>query len=195
MDNIRKIKEEFSKYFILLFFVIAAYMVFLVINPFIITILTSIIISYIFYPLYKWINKKTRRKNLSAIIVTILIIVLIITPILFIVNSLTREVTTVYINSKQRIAEGNIIGIGFDSNVLWKLNSFLVNIAEKPQISSSLDNIINTIISSALKGKDSTLISSQIDMFSLYLKLKQELRKKVRNVLELIQELIQELTH
>jgi len=148
VDNIRKIKEEFSKYFILLFFVIAAYMVFLVIKPFIIPILTSVIISYIFYPLYKWINKKTRRKNLSAIIVTILIIVLIITPILFIVNSLTREVTTVYINSKQRIAEGNIIGIGFDSNVLWKLNSFLVNIAEKPQISSSLDNIINTIISS-----------------------------------------------
>ncbi len=148
MNNIRKIKEEFSKYFVLLFFVIATYMVFLVIKPFIIPILTSIIISYIFYPLYKWVNKKTKRKNLSAIIIMILILILIITPIFFIVNSLTREVTTVYINSKQRIAEGNIIGIGPDSSVLWKLNSFLVDIAEKPQISSSIDNITNTIISS-----------------------------------------------
>lgn len=148
MNNIRKIKEEFSKYFVLLFFVIVAYLVFLVIKPFMIPILTSIIISYIFYPLYKWINKKTKRRNLSAIIVTFLIIILIISPILFIANSLTREVTTVYINSKQRIAEGNIIGIGPDSSVLWKLNSFLINIAEKPQISSSIDNITNTIISS-----------------------------------------------
>ena len=77
----------------------------------------------------------------------ILILILIITPIFFITNSLTREVTTVYINSKQRIAEGNIIDTEPGSN-LWKLNSFLVNIAEKPQISSSIDNIINSIISS-----------------------------------------------
>ena len=147
MNNIRKIKEEFSKYFIFLFFIIAAYMVFLVIKPFIIAILTSIIISYILYPLYKWISKKTKRKNLSAVIVTILIITLIITPILFIANSLTREVMIVYTDSKQRIAEGNIIDTEPGSN-LWKLNSFLVNIAEKPQISSSLDNIINTIIDS-----------------------------------------------
>ena len=147
MNNIRRIKEEFSKYFILLFFVVAIFLVFLVIKPFIIAILTSIIISYIFYPLYKLINKKTKRKNLSAIIMIILILVLIITPIFFIANSLTREVTTVYINSKQRIAEGNIIDTEPGSN-LWKLNSFLVNIAEKPQISSSIDNIINSIISS-----------------------------------------------
>ena len=147
MNNIRRIKEEFSKYFVLLFFVIAIFLVFLVIKPFIIAILTSIIISYIFYPLYKWINKKTKRKNLSAIIMIILILILIITPIFFITNSLTREVTTVYINSKQRIAEGNIIDTEPGSN-LWKLNSFLVNIAEKPQISSSIDNIINSIISS-----------------------------------------------
>ncbi|MBU4493488.1 MAG: AI-2E family transporter [Nanoarchaeota archaeon] len=122
-------------------------MVFLVIKPFIIAILTSIIISYIFYPLYKWINKKTKRKNLSAVIVTILIITLIITPILFIANSLTREVMVVYTNSKQRIEEGNIIDTE-PGSILWKLNSFLVNIAEKPQISSSLDSITNSIISS-----------------------------------------------
>jgi len=122
VNNIRRIKEEFSKYFILLFFVIAIFLVFLVIKPFIIAILTSIIISYIFYPLYKWINKKTKRKNLSAIVIIILILILIVSPILFIANSLTREVTTVYINSKQRIAEGNIIDTEPSSN-LWKLNS------------------------------------------------------------------------
>ena len=149
VNNIRKIKQEFSKYFVLLFFVAAIFLVFLVIKPFIIAILTSIIISYIFYPLYKWINKKTKRKNLSAIIIIILILILIITPIFFIANSLTREVTTVYINSKQRIAEGNIINTeSGSSNLLLKLNSFLVNIAKKPQISSSIDNITNSIISS-----------------------------------------------
>ena len=148
MDNIRRIKEEFSKYFILLFLVIAVFLVFLIIRPFIITILTSTIISYIFYPLYKWINKKTKRKNLSAIIVAILIIILIITPILFVANSLTREVITIYSNSKQRIAEGNIIETESGSDSLYKLNSFLINIAEKPQIGSSIDSITNTIISS-----------------------------------------------
>jgi len=147
VDNIRRIKEEFSKYFILLFFLIAIFLVFLIIRPFIIAILTSTIVSYIFYPLYRWINKKTNRKNLSAGIVTVFIIILIITPILFVANSLTREVITVYANSKQRIAEGDIIGAESDSNILYKLNSFLVSTAKKPQIYSSLDNITNTIIS------------------------------------------------
>ena len=148
VDNIRKIKEEFSKYFILLFFIIAVFLVFLIIRPFIIAILTSIIISYILYPLYIWINKKTKKKNLSAFIVTMLVIILIISPILFIANSLTREVMTVYTNSKQRIAEGNIIAIESDSNILYELNSFLANIAGKPQIISSIDSITNSIISS-----------------------------------------------
>ena len=97
--------------------------------------------------MYIWINKKTKRKNISAFIVTMLVIILIISPILFVVNSLTREVIVVYSDSKQRIAEGNIINTEPGSN-LWKLNSLLVSIAGKPQVISYIDSITNSIIGS-----------------------------------------------
>jgi len=97
--------------------------------------------------LYIWINKKTKRKNLSAFIVTMLVIILIISPILFVVNSLTREVIVVYTDSKQRIAEGNIINTEPGSG-LWKLNSLLVSIAGKPQVISYIDSITNSVIGS-----------------------------------------------
>jgi predicted PurR-regulated permease PerM len=117
--------------------------------PFIGTILTSAIIAYLFFPLYKWTLRKTKRKNLSASVVTILIIIIIVIPAVFVANTLTREITSVYLNSRERIQEGNIITEGAPENsIASDINKFLTDAIKRPEVLTYIDKISNSIISS-----------------------------------------------
>lgn len=76
---------------------------FLVIKPFLGAILVSLVLAYIFHPVYRLLNKKIKNKNIAAFIVTILIVLLIIAPLFFILNTVSREAYSLYLNSKQKI--------------------------------------------------------------------------------------------
>ena len=54
-----------------------------IISPFIYVLIWSSIIAMIFMPLYKYILKKIKSKNFSAIITLIIIIIIVIIPLLF----------------------------------------------------------------------------------------------------------------
>ena len=72
------------------------YISFLILKPFMISILSAFVIAFIFYPLYKKVLKKLKKKNLSALIVSFLMILIIIIPTLLVLSSLTNEVADVY---------------------------------------------------------------------------------------------------
>lgn len=87
----------------------AAALVFSIIflKPLLIAVLTSFVLSYIFYPVYKKLHSILKRKSISSFIVIALIIVILIVPSFFVVNALSREVFASYINLKQSFsAEG-----------------------------------------------------------------------------------------
>ncbi len=115
--------------------------------PYITTILTSAIIAYLFFPLYKWILKKTKRKNLSATIVMVLIVILLLIPSIFIINLFTREISSVYFGVRSRIQQGNIIGEDYQDDPLTeKANYFLVDLMKRPEFLNYIDRAINSII-------------------------------------------------
>jgi predicted PurR-regulated permease PerM len=68
----------------------------MILSPFMIAILSSFVIAFIFYPLYKKLNKKIKNENLSALLLSILMILIIIIPTLFLISSLTKEVGNIY---------------------------------------------------------------------------------------------------
>lgn len=76
--------------------------------PLITTILAAFIIGYVFYPVYNFINRKLKNSNLAAIIVIIIIVLLLIVPAFFMVNTLAKEVYTVYTKTKQFVAAGSL---------------------------------------------------------------------------------------
>jgi predicted PurR-regulated permease PerM len=76
--------------------------------PLVTTILTAFIIGYVFYPVYCFINKKLKKSNLSAVIVIIIIVLLLIVPSFFMVNTLAKEVYTVYTKTKQFVVAGSL---------------------------------------------------------------------------------------
>ena len=91
-----KIKLDLSNYFFIAFFILIAYISFLILKPFMIAILSSFVIAFIFYPLYKKIKAKIKNDGLSALIISLLIILIIIIPTLFLISTLTKEVSNIY---------------------------------------------------------------------------------------------------
>ena len=63
--QIKKINS--SKYFFLILFIIIIILSVFLVKPFLTPVLTSLVVAYMFYPIYKWLNKKLKRKNLSAL--------------------------------------------------------------------------------------------------------------------------------
>jgi len=96
-------KQDYSKRFFWIFALIMGILVFFVIKPFISVLLTSIFLAYIFYPLYLWLNKKVKNKNLSASIVLFVVILIILLPLFFVLNTVTQEAYVSYLLSKQKI--------------------------------------------------------------------------------------------
>ncbi len=72
------------------------FIAFLLIKPFLISILTSAVLSYIFYPAYDKIKKKTGRQNLSALIVCLGIIFVIALFIIFTTQFAIKELVSFY---------------------------------------------------------------------------------------------------
>lgn len=76
---------------------------FFLVKPFITAILSAFVFAYLFYPLYNLLNKKIKRKNLSATITLIIMILILIIPSAFITSTLVKESYVAYLFTKQKI--------------------------------------------------------------------------------------------
>lgn len=88
--------HDIKKYLIVTLLIILIYISYLIIKPFIITLLTSFILAYLFYPLYKRTAKLTKNKTLSAALITLLIIIILTFPVVYISRSIISESITFY---------------------------------------------------------------------------------------------------
>jgi predicted PurR-regulated permease PerM len=93
---VTKIKPNLTNYFFIAFLFACLYVSFLILKPLIIPILSSLVISFIFYPLYYKIFKKTKNENFSAFIVSLLIVLMIAIPSLIVIELTTQEISDIY---------------------------------------------------------------------------------------------------
>lgn len=107
-------KRLHAKYLSTILVVIVFAITFIMVKPFIISILTGIILTYIFYPLYKRVNKVLRNKNIASFLVVLLIFLLFLVPMGFIANALIKETITVY-GSAMNYVSKNV----FDADSLY----------------------------------------------------------------------------
>jgi predicted PurR-regulated permease PerM len=86
--------------------IILAVLAFLILKPFLSTILMAVVMSYVSYPLYKWLNNKLHRKTIAALITTLVIVLVITIPTVFALNALSKEIFAGYLTAKQYLAAG-----------------------------------------------------------------------------------------
>jgi predicted PurR-regulated permease PerM len=100
---------HYGKYVVPALFIAGLTLSIFILKPFIVSLLASAIIAYIFYPVFLRVQKYVKNKTASAAIVSLLILLLITIPIIVMVNTLTRDAYSLYLSSKSFLASGNIL--------------------------------------------------------------------------------------
>ena len=121
------ILKKNSRYLFLGAFLIIALLAFLVVKSFIASLLTSIVLAYLFYPLYKKLAKSVKYKSVAAMIMVIFSIIIILAPTFFVINSLVKETLPIY-----NYVRSNELNLGPEiSSALNKVFQFLLNEASE----------------------------------------------------------------
>ncbi len=152
---------DFFKYFFVLLLAVVAFVAFLVVKPFMSAILASIVIAFIFYPVYTWMHKRIKSKNLCSLIVAIFIVLLISTPIIFLLQTSATEARYMYIRAKQKILTGELIDVncfGREDTAVCKLNFAIREFVDDPDIQFYLKDIVGKMSGSVIERTGSFII-------------------------------------
>ena len=100
-------KEQLFNLLFLAVLIMAFYLLYRIFSPFLLTLAWAVILTILFHPLFKRLNKALRhRRGAAAITMTIIVLVVIILPSGFLLNVLARQVLDIYNYSEEFIREG-----------------------------------------------------------------------------------------
>ena len=131
---VKQFLQKYSKHSLALFFIILAALSLYMLLPFLTSIIAAAIVVYIFYPLFKRLEKRTKSKGLSAFIMIVIIFLIVIIPIFLVINALFVEAANFYQNVR-----------GIDLTPISKLISGIVN--ENIDLNIYLEDTVGTLVS------------------------------------------------
>jgi predicted PurR-regulated permease PerM len=125
-----------------LFFLGAIVLFYLLLQPLLNIFLASIILTYVFYPLYKKISKSLKSENLSVLITLILIVIIFLMPFVFVASQIPKQATSIYNYAKENIIGTEFFDINCEDKESTKCNA--INFITGSGY-FNLGNIVNTI--------------------------------------------------
>jgi len=153
-------KEDYSKYFFVLFVMLMIWLVFLVLKPFIGALLGSVFLSYLFYPVYKWVKKKVKSKNVASLIVSFIVILVLLVPLFFVLNTLTKEAYVTYLTSKQKILSvGDMLKNCPEGGPFCGFINYVGEFLDDPKVKYHMQNTVEKVTSYIIDSA-STLVFS-----------------------------------
>jgi len=123
-----------------------------------IVILTSFVIAFVFYPLYKKLLSKTKKENFSAFIVSFLIILIIAVPTFFLINVITKEATSIYSDLSIKLTEDKEL-LGIECKTDNTLCKALDGVNNDPKIRFYVSGAITNLASSITRKTSDILFS------------------------------------
>ena len=101
-------ETRYTRYLFIGMLAVIVLLSFLIIKPLINVFLWSLILSYMFYPAFRFIKKVVRFPSLASFLTVILMVLVVTVPLFFIVKGLSEEAFTFYGVAKQELASGSI---------------------------------------------------------------------------------------
>lgn len=92
----------------LLLIILAVILFYILLKPLLNIFLVSIILTYVFYPLYTKIKKPLKYENLSILITLVLIVLIFLMPFIFVASQIPRQSAQIY-----NYVEENIVKKGY----------------------------------------------------------------------------------
>jgi len=166
----RMIKSKYATYIFVLSLIALFALSFLIIKPFLISIITSVIASYVFYPVFAKINGKIKRPRLSSIITISLIVLIIILPLFFAFNILVKEARVNYVMLKQKILSADLLIDGCnEQSLICSLSHSTQKILSDPKTKYYLDNTAQKITNFILDSAYNILFSIPILLINFFI--------------------------
>src|SRR3989338_7309808 len=135
--------EVYRKGFFALVFLFLIFVSYLIIKPFITPILAGVVLSYIAYPLYRMLNGFLKMRNISSFIACILVVLIISLPLIFTLNTISKEAYTTYLLSKQKLSSGNVLpDCKTAEKLICKITNFIATKFNDPKTRYHLDTTI-----------------------------------------------------
>jgi len=165
--------EAYRRTVAMVMMIIISVLAFLIIRPFLVAILSAAALSYIFYPLYRYLldnymPKFLPQKTMASMITCAVIILLVLLPTIFITSVLTYEVRNGYLFLQEFIQA--------PSWSLPTLPPFLAQFMGDPaQVKALVGDLAGQLIGwlqGVLKGIPNLLLNIFITIFSTYYFLK-----------------------
>lgn len=177
--------SKYTRFIVIGLILVLLYVSYKIIAPFIAALLGAGVIAIAIFPLYQKINKKTKRKNLSAIIVIILLIIFIIIPLIFFANRLFNETIELYNSARD-------LELTEFSNNLQNVTGLNINF--ELQIKGGLQAISKIFISSSanvIEYLAKGMLNLFIFFFTLFFLLRDGKKtvKKLRNLFPIREDL------
>lgn len=88
--------DYYKKITAIILLVALGVLAFLLVRPIILSVIGGVVMAFIFMPLYNWLFKKTKRKDLSAIIVCAVLLILVVLPSIFLIPLFVDESLKLY---------------------------------------------------------------------------------------------------
>jgi len=109
------VNNQYEKIVPFIIFLLALFLFFKIIEPMITIFLSSVLITYMFYPLYKKVRKRISNQFLSIILTILVIVIVLLLPFSYVVSEVTQQSFEFYNSLSSNIAKGALFGIGCTS--------------------------------------------------------------------------------
>lgn len=106
----------------MLFFLATIILFYLLLKPLLNIFLASIILTYIFYPLYKKIKKPFKYESLSILITLVLIIIIFLMPFIFVASQIPKQTAGIYNYAKENIVDKDFFDLKCENVESTKCN-------------------------------------------------------------------------
>lgn len=164
--------EAYRKIIFTMVFIILIAISFLIIRPFLIAVLAGIILSYVFYPLYRRIYRKTANKNASSLIASVLVVIILALPLFFVLNTVSKEAYTAYLMSKQKMTGEQLLAPCEPADKpVCRAAAYFTGKANDPQIRYYISTVINNAATKITKSVSNILFSVPILVLDMFIAL------------------------
>lgn len=109
------LNNQYQKTVPFVIFLLALFLFFKIIEPMITIFLSSILVTYMFYPLYKRVRKRISNQPISIILTILVIAIVLLLPFSYIVFEVTQQSFEFYNSLSSNIAKGALFGFGCTS--------------------------------------------------------------------------------
>lgn len=155
-----------AKYFYIVFFLVISVLVFIMLRPFFNAILISIILAYIFFPIYRKLKSVLPYRNISSVVMVIIVLLIVIIPGILSIQLILQQFRTFSIDVKEMDA----FLLGYIDDFEESLNlPEVVNLeAVTESLTSDLTKGLTDIITKFIRSIPFRILETFIVIFILF---------------------------